>query len=329
MRKRPLIVLSTVAAATLLLAGCSGTAAPAPTSTSTSSAAQTSCLAELKSGAGSDAVTVEGSGADAKVSVPAGTEIATAERTVTDKGSGDDVKPGELVSLRYQLIDATTNEVLSSSARGADGVLDVLLATQQPQQFSDPTQSTVFTVAAECLPLGSSAVLTLPPSQEGQHPSVLYVQTIDRLPTTASGKEVDPTAGMPEVTLDGDGAPTITIPDGDAPTETEVALLKEGDGAVVGSGDLVTVQYRGVKWSDGTEFDSSWSRGATPAQFQTTQVVTGFKKALEGQNVGSQVVVVMPPKDGYGASETSELKDETLVFVVDILATTPVEQEAQ
>jgi peptidylprolyl isomerase len=136
---------------------------------------------------------------------------------------------------------------------------------------------------------------------------------------------------MPEVKLDDSGSPTITIPDGDAPAETQVALLKEGDGPVVASGDLVTVQYRGVKWSDGTEFDSSWSREAEPAQFQTTGVVTGFKTALEGQKVGSQVVVVMPPKDGYGEGEINDtdLKGETLVFVVDILGTTPIEVAAQ
>ncbi|MBO9626685.1 MAG: FKBP-type peptidyl-prolyl cis-trans isomerase [Microbacterium sp.] len=331
MRTRSLIFLSTVAAATLLLAGCAGGASPEPTSSSSSSGApESACLADLKSGAGSDAVKVEGTDADAKITVPEGTSITTAERTIVSKGSGADVKPGDLVSLRYQLVDAATNQVLSSSERGPDGVLSVLLAAQQPQQqMSDPTQSTVFTVAAECAPIGSTTVLTLPPSSNGGNASVLYVQTIEKLPTTASGKSVDPTEGMPEVKLDDAGVPTITIPGGDAPAETKVAVLKEGDGAVVNSGDLVTVQYRGVKWSDGKEFDSSWSRGAEPAQFQTTQVVTGFKMALEGQKVGSQVVVVMPPKDGYGASEGHELQKETLVFVVDILATTPIEQAAQ
>lgn len=324
MRKRPLVLLSTVAAATLMLAGCSGS--PEPESTGTSApAGDPSCLADLPSGAGSDAVTVEGSGADAKVTVPAGTEFAEAERSVVVEGDGDEVLPGDLVSLRYQLIDATTNEVLSTSERGPDGVLSALLAVEQ-QQIVDPTQSTVFTVAAECLPIGSSVVLTLPASQEGLNPSVLYVETIAQEPTTASGSDAEPTEGMPAVELDDAGSPTITIPDGDAPAETEVAVLKQGDGAVVGSGDLVTVQYRGVKWSDGSEFDSSWSRDAAPAQFQTTSVVNGFRLALENQQVGSQVVVVMPPKDGYGASEGNELQNESLVFVVDILATTPIEQ---
>ncbi|MBO0980614.1 FKBP-type peptidyl-prolyl cis-trans isomerase [Microbacterium sp. SD291] len=331
MRKRPLIILSTVAAATLLLAGCSGSADPEATGTPSPDAAQTSCLADLKSGAGSDAVTVDGTGAAAKVTVPEGTEMVAAERSVVVEGDGDEVLPGDLVSLRYQLVDATTNEVLSSSERGQDGVLAALLPQQQPQQIVDPTQSTVFTVAAECLPVGSSIVLTLPAAQEGMHASVLYVETIEHLPTTATGSDVDATEGMPAVELDDAGSPSITIPEGEAPAETEVATLKEGDGAVVASGDLVTVQYRGVKWSDGSEFDSSWSRDAAPAQFQTTSVVTGFKLALEGQKVGSQVVVVMPPKDGYGEGEINEadLVGESLVFVVDILATTPLEQPAQ
>lgn len=327
MRKRPLIVLSTIAAATLLLAGCAGGSTPDATETPDASA-QTSCLADLKSGAGSDAVTVAGSGADAKVTVPEGADLAEAERSVVVEGEGDDVLPGDLVSLRYQLIDATTNEVLSTSERGPDGVLSALLAAQQPQQIVDPTQSTVFTVAAECLPIGSSVVLTLPAAQEGMNPSVLYVETIEQLPTVASGSDVEPTEGMPTVELDDAGSPTITLPDSDAPTETEVAELKQGDGAVVGAGDLVTVQYRGVKWSDGSEFDSSWSRDAAPSQFQTSGVVTGFKAALEGQKVGSQVIVTMPPKDGYGEGEinANDLVGETLTFVVDILATTPVEQ---
>ncbi|OAN43482.1 FKBP-type peptidyl-prolyl cis-trans isomerase [Microbacterium sp. H83] len=325
MRKRPLIVLSTVAAATLFLAGCSGDAAP-ESSGSPSPSADASCLADLPSGAGSDAVTVEGSGSAAKVTVPADADLAQAERSVIVEGDGEEVLPGDLVSLRYQLVDATTNEVLSTSERGPDGVLSALLPTQQPQQIVDPTQSTVFTVAAECLPIGSSVVLTLPAAQEGANPSVLYVETVEQLPTIASGSDVEPTEGAPAVELDDEGAPTITIPDGDAPAETEVVTLKQGAGAVVGAGDLVTVQYRGVKWSDGSEFDSSWGRGAVPAQFQTSGVVTGFRLALEGQKVGSQVVVTMPPKDGYGASEGNELQNESLVFVVDILATTPIEQ---
>lgn len=317
-RKRPLIVLSTVAAATLLLAGCSGTASPESSSTPTPTASS-SCALDAQPGATSDAVVVDGEGADAKVTVPADAPFAGVERTIVAAGDGEDIGVGDLVSVQYQILDATSGEVLDSSARGEGGLLPVLL---------DTNQSSLFVAALECEPVGSQVVLTLPGSVLGEGASnvVVYAEAVEHLPEVATGTPVDPTPGFPTVELDDDGAPTITIPDGDAPTKTEVAVLKQGDGATVGAGDLVVVQYRGVKWSDGEEFDSSWSRDAAPTQFQTSGVVTGFRLALEGQKVGSQVIVVMPPADGYGATEGHELQKESLVFVVDILATTPVQQ---
>jgi FKBP-type peptidyl-prolyl cis-trans isomerase len=318
-RKRPLLLLSTVAAATLLLAGCSGATTPESSPTPDDTASSSACVRDAQPGATSDAIVVDGEGTDATVTVPADAAFADVERTVVAAGDGDDVVSGDLVSVSYQLVDATTGDVVDSSARGENGVVPVLL---------DQTNSSLFLVALECEPVGTQVAMAVPGSAFGDGGTnlVVYAEAVERLPVVATGTPVDPTPGMPTVTLDDDGAPTITIPEGDAPAETEVAVLKQGDGPTVGAGDLVVVQYRGVKWSDGTEFDSSWSRGAAPAQFQTSGVVTGFRLALEGQKVGSQVVVVMPPKDGYGASEGNELQNESLVFVVDILATTPVQQ---
>lgn len=318
-RKRPLIVLSTVAAATLLLAGCSGSGSPESSGTPDPSSSS-QCALDAQPGATSDAVEVSGEGADTKITVPADAKFADVERTVVSKGDGEDLVVNDLVSVQYQIVDAASGTVLDSSARGENGTLPVLL---------DPNQSSLFVAALECEPVGSRIVLALPAKVlgDGQNNVVVYAEAVEQLPEVATGTPVDPTPGMPEVKLDDDGKPSITIPDGDAPAETQVAVLKQGDGATVASGDLVVVQYLGVKWSDGKEFDSSWSRDAAPAQFQTTGVVTGFRKALEGQKVGSQVLVVMPPSDGYGASEGNELQNESLVFVVDILATTPVQAQ--
>ncbi|UWF78293.1 MULTISPECIES: FKBP-type peptidyl-prolyl cis-trans isomerase [Microbacterium] len=325
MRLRPVALLSTIALAGVLLTACAGEGDAEATPTPS---AESSCVLDKKSGPGSDAVQVEGSGLEAKVTVPAGTEFADAERTVVSKGDGEDVLPGDLISVRYQLVDAVTNQVLGTSERGPDGVLPVLLNPNQQQQLYDFTQSSIFLVAAECEPIGSEIVLTLPSSMlgEGQNPVALYVQTLEKLPTVAKGAEQEPQDGMATVKLDDKGEPTIGIPEGDAPTETTLAVLKKGDGAVVGAGDLVTVQYRGVKWSDGEEFDSTWTNAAFPAQFPASGVVTGFRKGLEGQTVGSQVLVEIPPAEGYGAAAEHELKEETLVFVIDILGTTPLEQ---
>nr|WP_249405440.1 FKBP-type peptidyl-prolyl cis-trans isomerase [Microbacterium sp. CFBP 8794] len=124
---------------------------------------------------------------------------------------------------------------------------------------------------------------------------------------------------MPTVTLADDGAPTITVPTTPAPAETRIENLRRGDGDVVNPGDQVIVQYTGVLYDGGTVFDSSWDKGM-PTEFPTTGVVAGFRQALEGQTVGSQVLAVIPPADGYGDQEQGAIPaNSTLVFVVDIL----------
>ncbi|MBS1698707.1 MAG: FKBP-type peptidyl-prolyl cis-trans isomerase [Actinobacteria bacterium] len=322
MRIRIAAALSAVAATALLLSGCAGAGNP---SASPSPSASSSCLLDAKPGKASDAVKVEGKGKDLTVTVPSDADVDGAtgpERTVVSKGDGKDVKAGDLVSVQYRIVNAADSTVLDSSSRGVDDQVPVLL---------DPNEQSLFVAALECVPLGSSVVLALPGKLlgEGQKAIVVYAQSTKELPTVATGTPVAPVAGMPTVKLAKDGAPEITIPKGDPPTETKIAVLKQGDGPTVASGDYVIVQYRGVTWADGKEFDSSWKRG-TPAQFQTTGVVPGFKKALEGQKVGSQVLAVIPPADGYGAQEQGSIPaNSTLVFVVDILGTIPSAAPAQ
>ena len=113
------------------------------------------------------------------------------------------------------------------------------------------------------------------------------------------------------------------MPKVDPPTTLTIEALKKGSGKTVSAGDTVTVHYTGVIWASGTVFDSSW-KGGKPISFATTGVIPGFGKALVGQKVGSQVIAVIPPGDGYGATppEGSGIAaTDTLVFVVDILAT--------
>ena len=118
----------------------------------------------------------------------------------------------------------------------------------------------------------------------------------------------------------------MTIPDADPPAELKVATVITGTGPVVGAGDSVTVQYQGVNWTSGEVFDESWGKGA--ANFTTDGVIAGFGDAMVGQTVGSRVVVIIPPDQGYGPTRRKpgrrHLGDDTLVFVIDILAAQPV-----
>ncbi|GLJ81216.1 FKBP-type peptidyl-prolyl cis-trans isomerase [Microbacterium imperiale] len=320
MRLRPLAALSVVAVSALALAGCAGGGEPTETP-SPDASGSSQCLVDAQPGESSNSIEVEGSAPDLTATVTPGIEPADIERTVTAEGDGEELVAGDLVSGAYAIYDGATGELLESSATtSADdsGLVPILL---------DPQQYSVFVAALECAPLGSTAALAIPGSAfgEGRTSVVVVAEGVEKLDTRATGKDQEPVDGMPAVELAEDGAPTITIPEGDAPTEVQLANLKTGDGATVGAGDTAFVQYTGVKWSDGTVFDSSWDRGQ-PAAFPTNGVVAGFQQALEGQQVGSQVLVVIPPAAGYGAQEGSELQNETLVFVVDILGVqrTPV-----
>lgn len=308
MRARSISFLSLAAAAVLVLAGCSGGAEPNATPGSTAASGDL-CSVATASGAATDAVTVDGDpGTISNATFESPLEVDALQSKIIHEGSGDPVADGDLITYALSAFDAETGERLADNGYGPGELLPVQITAQHPlgQLFG-------------CAGAGSRAVAAFPASQEGSA-QIYIVDLLSVVPSAAWGEPQEPVAGMPEVAVAEDGTPSVTIPEGDAPTETQLAVLKKGDGEVVQAGDGVLVQYLGVKWADGSEFDSTWSRGA-PTAFQTNAVVVGFQKALEGQPVGSQVLVVVPPADGYGPTEGHNLQHDTLVFVVDILGT--------
>lgn len=317
MRLRPAVFLSALALSAVALAGCSGEPTPEETPAATGEPTDV-CAAALPSGASSEAVTVEGEpGAKPTIALDGPLEISAPERTVVAEGDGEAIELGQIIEYALTVFDATTGDELQSIGYESAALPEPLAMDSGTAQLFG------------CAPIGSRIVATVPGSGEEQ-PATVYVLDLlgNDTPTAAWGEPQEPVEGQPTVELAEDGAPEITLPDAEPPAETEVTTLKEGDGAEVQSGDGVLVQYTGVKWSDGSVFDSSWERGVA-APMSTTGVVVGFQKALEGQTVGSQVLVTMPPADGYGASEGHELQEETLTFVVDILASQTAPQPAQ
>jgi FKBP-type peptidyl-prolyl cis-trans isomerase len=131
--------------------------------------------------------------------------------------------------------------------------------------------------------------------------------------------------GLPTVTAKQGAAPAITIPSGKPPSSLVTKVLVPGTGPTVSKGQTVVVQYAGVNWRTKKVFDASWTHGQ-PFGFSIgaspSQVIPGWDHGLLGQKVGSRVLLVIPPKDGYGKSGNSQAGikgTDTLVFVVDIL----------
>jgi peptidylprolyl isomerase len=158
---------------------------------------------------------------------------------------------------------------------------------------------------------------------------VFVVDMIKEFPDTASASGSNVSSGggsLPSVTAKSGAAPTITIPkSAKAPSKLVAKTLIKGTGPAVAAGQTVITQYVGEIYRTGKVFDSSWSRGA-PFGFTIgatpSQVISGWDKGLIGQTVGSRVMLVVPPADGYGKTGSSQAGikgTDTLVFVVDIL----------
>jgi peptidylprolyl isomerase len=117
--------------------------------------------------------------------------------------------------------------------------------------------------------------------------------------------------------------PTVEVPKGPAPTQLVVKDLKTGDGVAAKSGDQVSVQYVGVLYSDGKQFDSSWDRGQ-PFSFQLGggQVIPGWDQGVAGMKVGGRRELIIPPALGYGAQGQPPTipANATLVFVIDLVS---------
>jgi peptidylprolyl isomerase len=122
--------------------------------------------------------------------------------------------------------------------------------------------------------------------------------------------------------------PTLTIPKSTAPKDLSSEVLSTGTGDTVAKGQTLIVNYLGETWDlkagKANVFDNSFDRKQIAGfEIGTGKVIDGWDKTLVGQKVGSRVLLSVPPADGYGStpSTSNELAGQTLLFVVDVVAT--------
>jgi peptidylprolyl isomerase len=143
-----------------------------------------------------------------------------------------------------------------------------------------------------------------------------------------SGSAVGATAVGVKVSGGFGVAPRLSIPAKPAPGKLTQQTLIKGTGATVAKGDTLIANYVGETWAPKAGkpdvFDSSFKRGS-PAAFVigAGAVIAGWDKTLVGKHLGSQVLLTVPPSDGYGANgqpSAGITGTDTLVFVVDLVA---------
>lgn len=123
---------------------------------------------------------------------------------------------------------------------------------------------------------------------------------------------------------------------------TTVEVISEGSGDLVAPNATVMVDYFGVNGRTGKVFDTTYNRGTSGTEEQTSgsataafpldRVVPGFAKGIAGQKIGSDILVAIPPADGYGTSgqPTAGIgSDDTMVFFIHIVGAESAGTEPQ
>ena len=151
-------------------------------------------------------------------------------------------------------------------------------------------------------------------SQAAPNPETTVSETTPQAPATPASPEG-------KISRDLDQKPEIPKPAGTPPTKLEGDDIVEGKGKQVKNGDRVTVQYVGVAFSTGEEFDASWEDDG-PFEFTlgTGEVIPGWDQGLEGMKVGGRRKLTIPPELAYGQNGQPPAigPNETLIFVIDL-----------
>ena len=134
---------------------------------------------------------------------------------------------------------------------------------------------------------------------------------------------------MPSVTGAFGTDPVIAIPPGQPAGQLAVQTVIKGQGPVVRPDDYVIMEVEGKVWAGDRQIIDTY----TSRQPQGIPLSGGMPAwhDLAGQRVGSRVVMVVPPKDGFGPKGNAQLNimgADTLVFAFDILRAIPGDASA-
>jgi FKBP-type peptidyl-prolyl cis-trans isomerase len=328
MRRRRVAALAiTSLLAVGVIAGCGS-------SSSSSAAAGSKASASSSASSGADTYTsVTATGAFGKaptVTIPAAAGSGALYTKTLIQGTGPALTSSQSLLGNFVLYDwsGKTHKLLGSTY--SDGVPTLFTGSLLPG----------LATALEGQKVGSRVLAVIPPkdafgaagnSQIGVGANDTVVFVVDMVKSFAntagvSGAQTSNGGGaLPTVTAGAAGkGPTITIPKTAAPKTLQVKTLIKGTGPAVKKGNYIVVQYTGVNYRTGKVFDSSWSRSEPWATvIGEGQVIPGWDTGLIGQTVGSRVLLVIPPKDGYGSAGSSSAGikgTDTLVFAIDIIS---------
>lgn len=303
------------AAVAVALAGCGGSA---------SSTTPTNTNAAVKiSGAAGKAPTV---------TIPASKPSTKLVTRTLAAGSGPVIPPNDsiLANFTVYLWRGKTHKLLFSTYTGTPQTVPVHIGLSG------------LATALSGAKIGTRVLAVLPPkyaygsagnTQLGVKPTDTLVWVVDVLqafaPTqTATGQHVSDGGGtLPKVTTSSTAGPQVAVPKSSPPSKLIVKTLIKGTGPPLKAGQAIVVRYVGSIWRTGKVFNDDWPSTAQPTTppnvFQLGQLIPAWNTGLVGVPVGSRVMLVVPPAEGYGKTGQAQAGikgTDTLVFVIDVLS---------
>lgn len=319
MNLRPIVRTSvgvaTAATLAVALTACGSSkstpkAAGSPTASATPSGATTASPAscdKFTSGTASKAVTVTGAyNGTPSIKIAGTPTVKGIERTVVTTGKGGTPSTADTANVHLTLFNAKGTKI----------------GVQNSQATLANATSNFLTAALMCSPYGSRVVVvaTAADIYGDSLPSILKATDTLYLVSDIVSKYGPAawTTQVPKVSFNAKGIPSVTLV-GSPIKQWASKILSEGTGAVVKSGDTITLNYQGTNWDTRKMFEQSF--GSQP--ISGSSFIPGFTFAMVGQKVGTKLIVTIPPAMGYGVktSKDNPQAGHTLVFVIQIVST--------
>ncbi len=330
MRRRPALLSALTAAAlvAVALAGC----APQGRGPGNQPAG---CTPEIGSGDSASAVTATGAiGSAPKAKFPTPIVAKKDEVEVLKAGHGMEAQKGSMVDVDVTVFDAKTGKSIAATSYDGSQYLRPVAGKGLPSQSGSLGASSIAD-AVVCGQAGARIALTTTGKRlnaiQGLGSSQSVVAVIDVHGVylgKANGLNQLPKDGMPNVITAVDGQPGIVLQELSKPTTARSELVKAGGGAPITKKSKAVLMITTWTWPANGEKPTvvtgldTWTTGAaTTIDMARSGLPKKLASSIVGQRVGSQVLVVLPPKDGFPAASEPDgvTAQDTLIFVVDIL----------
>ena len=241
-------------------------------------------------------------------------------------GKGPEVTATNYIEVNYHGVNGYTGEMFESSFAAGKGV-----------QMSLQGVVAGFQKGLTGKHVGDRVLIAMPGS-DGYDASgggadgkilvgdtlIFVVDILDIDYQAPHGTAVTPAAGLPTVTTDAKGVPSVAINSASAaPAQTVVQPLIAGSGTrKIAATDAIMVRYRMWSWKTGALLDDKFT---DPDIGNLSDTLQCWKDGLVGQPLGSRVMLVCPPATGFpnGNPTPSITAGDTVVFVVDLMFAAP------